>query len=107
MDREYSDAKALLAAYAVSYVLSFSSPVHEKNLSSGFPTRSYTNSAVQPQKIAKGLKFRIEGVEGLYYQSSKTKALIICAVTADLLLCFFRIYAKSRFSYDVAHIKQN
>ena len=30
-----------------------------ENLSLGFPTRSDTNGAVQPQKMAKGLKFRI------------------------------------------------
>ena len=35
--------------------------------SSGFPTRSDTNRAVQPQKMAIGLKFRIEEAEGLYY----------------------------------------
>ena len=36
---------------------------------------------------------------------AKTKALISCAVTrtADLLLSF-RIYAKSRFSHDAAHM---
>ena len=31
----------------------------EKNLSLGFPTRSNTNRAVQPQKMARGLKFWI------------------------------------------------
>ena len=30
---------------------------------SGFPTWSDTNRAVQPQKIARGLKFRIQEVE--------------------------------------------
>ena len=34
-------------------------PSCEKNRSSGFPTRSDTNWAVQPQKRARGLKFRI------------------------------------------------
>ena len=33
----------------------------------GFLIRSDTNRAVQPQKMARGLKFRIEEVEGLYY----------------------------------------
>ena len=32
-----------------------------ENVSSGFPTRSPSNRAVQPRKIAKGLKFRILG----------------------------------------------
>ena len=34
-------------------------PRSEKNRSSGFPTRSDTNRAVQPQKMARGLKFRM------------------------------------------------
>ena len=34
-------------------------PLREKNRSSGFPTRSDTNRAVQSQKMARGLKFRI------------------------------------------------
>ena len=36
-----------------------------ENLSSGFPTRSDTNRAVQPQKMARGLEFPILEVEGL------------------------------------------
>ena len=31
--------------------------LHEKTCLSGFPTRSDTNRAVQPQKLARGLKF--------------------------------------------------
>ena len=34
-------------------------PRCENSRSSGFPTRSDTNQAVQPQKMARGLKFRI------------------------------------------------
>ena len=34
-------------------------PRCEKTRSSGFSTRSDTNRAVQPQKMARGLKFRI------------------------------------------------
>ena len=34
-------------------------PRCEKTGSSGFPTRPDTNQAVQPQKMARGLKFRI------------------------------------------------
>ena len=40
---------------------------------SGFPTRSDTNQAVQPQKRARGLKFQIKEVEGLYYRCSENK----------------------------------
>ena len=32
-----------------------------------FPSRCDTNWAVQPQKMARGLKFLIKEVEGLYY----------------------------------------
>ena len=48
------------------------SPV-AKNLFLGFPTRSDTNRAVQTQKTATGLKFRIQEVEGLYYICSECK----------------------------------
>ena len=44
-----------------------------KSGSSGFPTRSHTNWAVQPQKMARGLKFQIWEVEGLYYPCSENK----------------------------------
>ena len=67
--------------------------------SSGFPTRSDTNRAVQPQKMASDLKFRIKVVEGLYYPYSENKGAdqlrSYCA--ADLRLCF-RICKKPVFS---------
>ena len=51
-----------------------------------YPTWSDTNHAVQLQKMAKGLKFRIKKDEGSYYlYVAKTKALISFA---DLQLCF-------------------
>ena len=40
-------------------------PRCEKNRSSGFPTGSDINQAVQPEKMARSLKFRIKKVEGL------------------------------------------
>ena len=42
-----------------------------ENLFSGFPTRSATNRGVQPQKMARGLKFRIKEVEGLFFYVEK------------------------------------
>ena len=36
----------------------------------------------------------------------KTKALISCAVTAQLICVFVFAYAKSRFSHDTAHISK-
>ena len=86
------------------------------NQSSGFPTRSDTNWAVQPQNVARGLKFRILEVDGLYYLYSENKGAdqlrIYCA--ADLRLCF-RIcknhlypygarYEKTGFLHDILHV---
>ena len=51
---------------------------------------SNTNQAVQPQKMARSLKFRIEEVKGLYYLCGENK-------DADLRFCF-RTYKKSVFS---------
>ena len=46
-----------------------------------FPTRSDTNQAVQPKKMARGLKCRIYEVEGLYYLCSENS----CALTVQLI----------------------
>ena len=75
-----------------------------RNRSLGFPTRSHTNQAVQPQKIARGLKFRTKVVEGFYYTCSENKGAdqLHGYREADLLFVF--AYAKSRFSHDEAHI---
>ena len=56
----------------------------------GYPTRSDTNRALQPHKMARGLKFRIYEVEGLYYPCSENKdADQLCGYReADLRLCF-------------------
>ena len=63
-----------------------------------FPTWSDTSWAVQPQKIARGLKFRIKVEEGLYYPCSENKG-------ADQLICVFVFaYAKRWFSHDAAQI---
>ena len=60
-----------------------------------FPTWSNTNQAVQLQKMARGLKFRIYVVEGVYYPCSENKGAdqLRGYREADLRLCF-RIYAK-------------
>ena len=62
-----------------------------------FPTRSDTNQAVQLQKIARGLEFRVKVVEELYYLYSETEG-------ADQICVFVFAYAKSRFSHNEAHI---
>ena len=55
-----------------------------------FPTWSGTNQAVQIQKMAIGLKFRMKKVEGSYYLCSESKGAdqLRCYREADLRLCF-------------------
>ena len=55
-----------------------------------FTTWSDTNQAVQLQKMARGLKFRIRKVEGLYYLCSENKGAdqLRGYREADLRLCF-------------------
>ena len=65
---------------------------------------SDTNWAVQPQKMARGLKFPIEEVEGLFYQCSESKFAdqlhgYSCALTAQLICAFDFAYANNRFSH--------
>ena len=62
-----------------------------------YPTWSDTNQAVQPHQIARGLKFQIYKVEGLYYLCSEKHR------KADLRLCFENV--KCWFSHDGAHIR--
>ena len=53
-------------------------------------TRSNTNQAVQPHKMARGLKFRIKELEGLYYLFGENKGAdqLRGYREADLRLCF-------------------
>ena len=62
------------------------------------PTRSDANWAVQSQKTARSLKFRMK--------EAKTKALISFAVTAKLICGFVFAYAKCWFSHALAHMKK-
>ena len=64
-----------------------------------FPTWSDTNQAVQLPKMARGSKFGIKEVEGLYYPGSKNKGAdqLRGYREADLRLCF-RIYKMLVFS---------
>ena len=66
----------------------------------GFPTQSDTYQAVQPQKMARGSKFQISMIEGLYYLCIENKGL----VTLQLICAFVFSDAKSKFSHEVAHI---
>ena len=64
-----------------------------------FPNRSDTNRAVQPDKMATSLKFRIYEVEELCYLCSENKGAdqLRGYREADLRLCF-RICKKTGFS---------
>ena len=55
-----------------------------------FPNRSDTNWAELPQKMARGLKFQIYEVEGLYYLCRENKGAdqLRGYREADLRLCF-------------------
>ena len=76
-----------------------------RNLSLEFLTRSNTNQAAQPQKMVKGLKFRMHEVEGLYFLCSENKgADQRYCVTAQLICVFVFAYAKIRFSQKEAHL---
>ena len=74
-------------------------PHYEKTCLWAFrPGLTDTNSAVRPQKMARCLKFRIKGIEGLYYLCSENKG-------AEQLICTFVFaYAKGNFSHDAAQI---
>ena len=71
-----------------------------------FPTWSDTNQAVKLQKMARGLKFRIKEVDGLYYPCSENKgADQLRGLTAKLICVFVFAYAKHWFSHDAGHLK--
>ena len=65
----------------------------------GYLTRSDTNRAVQSLNMARGLKFPIQKVEGLYYPCSENKGAdqLRGYREAYLRLCF-RIYKHPVFS---------
>ena len=55
--------------------------------------------------MVRGFNIGIKEVEVLYYlYVVKTKALISCEATAQLICVFVFAYTKSRFSHDTAHI---
>ena len=72
-----------------------------------FPTWSNTIQAVQLQKMARGLKFRIRKVEGLFYQCSENKGAQLRGYFAAHMtnephrdkccLCFYRSIVSPNF----------
>ena len=65
---------------------------------------SITDQTVQPQKMARGLKFWIEEVEGLYYVYRENKGVdqLHGYRAADLRLCF-HICEEQVFSRHSSH----
>ena len=62
----------------------------QENQSSGLPTSSDTNRAVQPQNMARGLKFGFQEVDELYYLCSENRGAdqLRGYWPADLRPCF-------------------
>ena len=56
----------------------------------GLSTRSDTNQAVQPQKMARDLEFQTKENEGLHYLCRENKGAdqLRCYCAADLRICF-------------------
>ena len=74
----------------------------------GFLTRSDTNQAVQPQKMASGLKFRIKAVAGLGNLCNKNKGAhqMHGYHAADQRLCF-RMCKKQDFAWLTSYTCNN
>ena len=73
-------------------------------MSLGFLIRSDMNRAVQ-QQMARGLKFWIYEVEGLYHLCTENKGAdqLHDYCSDDLRLCFSHMQ-KNRFFHDIAHL---
>ena len=85
---EKSGPEGFLGFFSCSTLLLINEPRCEKTGLRGFPTRSDKTRAVQPQKMARGMKFRILEGEGCTIRVPKTMALISFAVTANLICVF-------------------
>ena len=66
--------------------------------------RPDTNQAVQSQKQAGILKFRIQKEKEMYYPRSENKGVISFAVTAKLICAFVFAYADCWFSHGAAYL---
>ena len=65
----------------------------------GFPIRSDTDRTVQPQKMTRGLKFRIYEVGELFYLCSGNKGAHQIRVYSAFVFAYAK---KKRFSHDAA-----
>ena len=79
-----------------------------RKLTFWFPTWSDTNHAVQLQRMARGLKFRMLNIDGLYYRCSENKGAdqLRGNRKADLRLCF-RICKTLVFSRRGSNVKRD
>ena len=69
----------------------------EKPSLRGLPTYSDTNQALQPQKMDRDMQFGFRKKRDCTIYEAKTKALISCAVTGQLIFAFVFAYAKAGF----------
>ena len=81
-------------------------PRREKTELQGFQPglTYYTAWAVQPQKQARSLKFLFKKKRNCMIGVAKTKALISCAVTAQLICIFVFAYADCWLSHEAAQL---
>ena len=70
------------------------------------PTRYQSNWVVQPQKMARGMKFQIKEVEEMYNVRRVNKGTDQLRGLLIYQHLFFFAYAKSRLFHDVAHLKK-
>ena len=78
----------------------------QEKQSSGFPTRSDTNQAVQAQRMARGWKFRVYKVEELYYQCSENKgADQLCAFVFSWHGSYEPLYVRASQQFAYAKTK--
>ena len=76
----------------------------KKPVFGGYLTRSDTNRAVQSLNMARGLKFPIQKVEGLYYPCSENNGPDQLRGSEKLFCAFVFAYTNIRFSHDTALI---
>ena len=83
------DGELLKQSQILCKKFNFKRALSQENLSSGFPTRLDTIQAVQPQKMATDLKFRISEVGGLYYLCSENKGTDQLCGYINIFVCHF------------------
>ena len=71
-----------------------------ENLSSGFSTKVDSNRPAQLQKLGRGLKFRVQKLEVLYYLGGENKGVIrLCGCAGWVCAFVVRIWHKQVFSW--------